>query len=115
MQFEPESGVNTHRLQDFIAICKKEDTLPLRELILNPKCMGPGADDLAARYATAWALVEFLIAERPVSLAQYLNERANPVAGRTELEMFESAFGKIDHVMEQRLRKRAERLHRSAS
>lgn len=113
MQFEPEQGLNQLRLTDFLAACHKKDALLLKELVSDPDTLAPEATNSALRYATAWVLVKFLIAEKPERFARYLQEKTtkNALSASTLLS-FEAAFGKVDEDFEVQLKKYAERLKR---
>lgn len=109
MQFEARSSLNAYRRADFLSGIEAGESLDLRALVSEPKRLGPGAAELSARYAQAWALVNYLVHKQPRSLAAYLRaclptqDRAKGAV--SEIERFESAFGPLDHAFERRLKR----------
>ena len=107
MQFESRESINRHRLEDFLTSSPSAASLHLRDLVGDPKHIGPGAADLSARYARAWALVHYLIHDQPQAFGDYLRML---VRGDEEIRSvdstvatFESTFGKLDGVFENKL------------
>jgi len=115
MQFETPGAANRHRLDDFLATAEGRRGLGLRALIGDPKHIGPGADDLPARYSTAWALVAYLIRQQPKRFATYVGEQSRttsaPSDSRRVISRFEASFGELDADFEAALTAWARRLH----
>lgn len=113
-QFETRGAVNGHRLEDFLAAAEGGRDLGLRALVGDPKHIGPGADDLPARYATAWALVAYLVERRPRAFAAYIAEQGRtPSVAQDPSEVvarFEAAFGDMDEGFQAALSTWARRL-----
>ncbi len=115
MQFETSGAVNRHRLEDFLAVANGRDRLELPALVGDPKHIGPGAANLPARYATAWALVAFVIEQQPKQFATYVEEQGRttsaPSDSRAAVSRFEASFGELDADFEKALTEWAKRLH----
>jgi len=107
MQFETREAVNRHRITDFLATASGDHGLGLRVLVGDPKHIGPGAEDLPARYAKAWALVAHLIERQPKQFSAYLEKQGRmtsiPSNPATVVSRFEASFGKLDRGFESAL------------
>ncbi len=109
MQFEGPEPVNRHRLADFRAVDMGKGPIKLVELIADPKLMGPGAERLPEAYASAWALVYYLVQIHPEALAGYIKAESPrggaPGSGRrSAIADFEKAFGPLEAAFESRWR-----------
>jgi hypothetical protein len=115
MQFETPGAVNRHRLSDFLAAADGRRSLGLRALVSDPKHIGPGADDLPARYSTAWALVAYLIRQHPRQFAAYVGERSRTTSAPSDsgavVFRFEASFGELNEDFESALTAWARGLH----
>lgn len=110
MQFESEGHSNKFRRDDFLAIDWESPPFTLRSIVGEPHLMGPGAKDSAAGYATAWALVHFLIDTQPESFARYIQAPVGPASKAFEIATFEQAFGRIDAAFTAKWHEYVERL-----
>jgi len=117
MQFEPAEGpdvVNPWRLADLALWEAMSPPMTLRELVADPKLIGPGADHPQAAYAMAWALVHYLMAEKPRAFSAYLRTAPDD-DGAERVRRFKAAFGPLDERFEARFRRFVETLRAKAT
>ncbi len=114
MQFESPAGqTNLHRLHDFLGGSGDSAVHWLRDLAADPAYVGPGSPDLPVRYARAWALVGYLVDQRPEQFAKFLRSTgASSENGnvRASLALFEEAFGPVDDAFQRAVVDHARRL-----
>lgn len=106
MQFESDAPANPYRLSDYLAIDWSKSALTPQRLVSDPTVIGPGGPAAQEAYAAAWALVWFLIKDRPGAFAEYLQpaRRSAGDSPAADLSEFEASFGKLDAAFLRRWR-----------